>query len=132
MRNKFTRKYFDAYHCYIPTAYPEEDYDDRNALHAMYVVESLHCRRLMLTFTQEDSISMRLPCFQMCPAIAIREISLNSTRFYSVANHAQCDRRNEAPDFQASSGLGWLHRIFNVMICGGHLWRWLVEVFVLP
>ncbi|KAI8628818.1 Fructosamine kinase-domain-containing protein [Xylariaceae sp. FL1651] len=34
-RNKFTRKYFNAYHSHFPKAAPEEDYDDRNALYAM-------------------------------------------------------------------------------------------------
>ncbi|KAI0527862.1 Fructosamine kinase-domain-containing protein [Xylaria bambusicola] len=34
-RNKFTRKYFNAYHSHIPKSAPEDDYDDRNALYAM-------------------------------------------------------------------------------------------------
>ncbi|KAI1116129.1 Fructosamine kinase-domain-containing protein [Nemania sp. NC0429] len=34
-RNKFTPKYFDAYHLHIPKSEPKEDYDDRNALYAM-------------------------------------------------------------------------------------------------
>ncbi|KAI1328532.1 Fructosamine kinase-domain-containing protein [Xylariaceae sp. FL0255] len=34
-RNKFNRKYFNAYHSHFPKAAPEEDYDDRNALYAM-------------------------------------------------------------------------------------------------
>ncbi|KAK8061558.1 hypothetical protein PG994_007924, partial [Apiospora phragmitis] len=33
--NKFTRKYFNAYHAHCPKSAPEEDYDDRNALYAM-------------------------------------------------------------------------------------------------
>ncbi|KAJ5738348.1 Fructosamine kinase-domain-containing protein [Penicillium malachiteum] len=35
VRNRFTEKYFQAYHSYIPKAKPEEDYDDRNALYAL-------------------------------------------------------------------------------------------------
>ncbi|KAH8589977.1 NADP-dependent oxidoreductase domain-containing protein [Bisporella sp. PMI_857] len=34
-RNKFSRSYFNAYHSHIPKSFPEEDYDDRNALYAM-------------------------------------------------------------------------------------------------
>ncbi|KAI1358494.1 Fructosamine kinase-domain-containing protein [Xylaria arbuscula] len=34
-RNKFTRKYFNAYHSHMPKSAPEGDYDDRNALYAM-------------------------------------------------------------------------------------------------
>ncbi|KAK6845809.1 WD40 repeat-like protein [Apiospora arundinis] len=34
-RNKFTRKYFNAYHAHCPKSAPEADYDDRNALYAM-------------------------------------------------------------------------------------------------
>ncbi|KAL6700738.1 Fructosamine kinase domain-containing protein [Trichoderma pleuroticola] len=34
-RNKFTRRYFQAYHSHIPKAEPEEDYDDRNALYSL-------------------------------------------------------------------------------------------------
>ncbi|KAG4424638.1 hypothetical protein IFR04_002171 [Cadophora malorum] len=34
-RNKFSRVYFNAYHSHIPKTYPEEDYDDRNALYSM-------------------------------------------------------------------------------------------------
>ncbi|KAI0141225.1 Fructosamine kinase-domain-containing protein [Xylariaceae sp. FL1272] len=34
-RNKFSRKYFKAYHSHFPRSHPEEDYDDRNALYAM-------------------------------------------------------------------------------------------------
>ena len=35
-RNKFFRVYFDEYHLHFPKSLPEEDYDDRNALYAMY------------------------------------------------------------------------------------------------
>ncbi|KAI2634224.1 NADP-dependent oxidoreductase domain-containing protein [Hypomontagnella submonticulosa] len=35
-RNKFTRRYFQAYHSHIPKSEPEEDYDDRNALYSLY------------------------------------------------------------------------------------------------
>lgn len=35
-RNKFSRSYFNAYHSHVAKSYPEEDYDDRNALYAMY------------------------------------------------------------------------------------------------
>ncbi|GAW16790.1 hypothetical protein ANO14919_062280 [Xylariales sp. No.14919] len=34
-RNKFTQKYFNAYHSHIPKSAPEDDYEDRNALYAM-------------------------------------------------------------------------------------------------
>ncbi|KAL7945336.1 Fructosamine kinase domain-containing protein [Trichoderma barbatum] len=34
-RNKFTRRYFQAYHSLVPKAEPEEDYDDRNALYSL-------------------------------------------------------------------------------------------------
>ncbi|KAF8862531.1 hypothetical protein BDZ45DRAFT_616832 [Acephala macrosclerotiorum] len=34
-RNKFSRKYFHAYHSRVPKSLPEEDYDDRNALYSM-------------------------------------------------------------------------------------------------
>lgn len=34
-RNKFSRTYFHAYHCHVPKSFPEEDYDDRNALYSM-------------------------------------------------------------------------------------------------
>lgn len=34
-RNKFTRRYFQAYHSHVPKAEPEEDYDDRNALYSL-------------------------------------------------------------------------------------------------
>ncbi|RYP84416.1 hypothetical protein DL770_005208 [Monosporascus sp. CRB-9-2] len=34
-RNKFTRRYFQAYHSHIPKSEPEEDYDSRNALYAL-------------------------------------------------------------------------------------------------
>ena len=33
----FSKSYFDAYHHHIPKSSPEEDYDDRNALYALYV-----------------------------------------------------------------------------------------------
>ncbi|KAL7903975.1 Fructosamine kinase domain-containing protein [Trichoderma velutinum] len=36
-RNRFTRRYFQAYHSHIPKSEPEEDYDDRNRLYALYV-----------------------------------------------------------------------------------------------
>ncbi|KAK1761730.1 Fructosamine kinase-domain-containing protein [Phialemonium atrogriseum] len=35
VRNKFTQRYFEAYHSHIPKAEPEEDYDDRNALYSL-------------------------------------------------------------------------------------------------
>ncbi|PVH67892.1 hypothetical protein DL98DRAFT_636049 [Cadophora sp. DSE1049] len=34
-RNNFSRIYFDTYHSYIPKSFPEEDYDDRNALYSI-------------------------------------------------------------------------------------------------
>ncbi|KAI1356445.1 Fructosamine kinase-domain-containing protein [Xylaria sp. FL0043] len=34
-RNKFSQKYFNAYHSHFPKSQPVEDYDDRNALYAM-------------------------------------------------------------------------------------------------
>ncbi|KAF3056226.1 Alcohol dehydrogenase [NADP(+)] [Daldinia childiae] len=34
-RNKFTRRYFKAYHSHIPKSEPQEDYDDRNALYSL-------------------------------------------------------------------------------------------------
>ncbi|XDG08716.1 hypothetical protein ABKA04_008331 [Annulohypoxylon sp. FPYF3050] len=34
-RNKFTRRYFQAYHSHIPKSEPQEDYDDRNALYSL-------------------------------------------------------------------------------------------------
>ncbi|KAI0378272.1 Fructosamine kinase-domain-containing protein [Hypomontagnella monticulosa] len=34
-RNKFTRRYFQAYHSHIPKSDPQEDYDDRNALYSL-------------------------------------------------------------------------------------------------
>ncbi|PKY00545.1 hypothetical protein P168DRAFT_299936 [Aspergillus campestris IBT 28561] len=34
-RNKFSKSYFNTYHSHIPKTYPEEDYDDRNALYSM-------------------------------------------------------------------------------------------------
>lgn len=40
LRNKFSQRYFEAYHTHIPKSVPEEDYDDRNALYSLYV-ESL-------------------------------------------------------------------------------------------
>ncbi|RYC65941.1 hypothetical protein CHU98_g184 [Xylaria longipes] len=46
-RNKFTRKYFNAYHSHIPKSAPEDDYDDRNALYAMVIDEM---RRLVQKF----------------------------------------------------------------------------------
>jgi fructosamine-3-kinase len=39
-RNKFSDSYFDAYHKIMPKTEPVEDYDDRNALYALYGVES--------------------------------------------------------------------------------------------
>ncbi|KAH6604302.1 hypothetical protein Trco_007748 [Trichoderma cornu-damae] len=38
-RNKFTRRYFEAYYSHIPKAKPEEDYDNRNALYSLYVAQ---------------------------------------------------------------------------------------------
>ncbi|KAK4142025.1 Fructosamine kinase-domain-containing protein [Dichotomopilus funicola] len=35
VRNKFTRRYFEAYQSIIPKAEPEADFDDRNALYAL-------------------------------------------------------------------------------------------------
>ncbi|KAK1845817.1 hypothetical protein CCHR01_11549 [Colletotrichum chrysophilum] len=46
-RNRFTQEYFDAYHSLIAKSDPIEDYDDRNALYAMYVVQAVH--RCLLT-----------------------------------------------------------------------------------
>ena len=40
-RNKFCSIYFDTYHFHIPKSFPEEDYEDRNALYAMLVLYSL-------------------------------------------------------------------------------------------
>ncbi|KAL4970911.1 NADP-dependent oxidoreductase domain-containing protein [Aspergillus stella-maris] len=34
-RNKFSRRYFNTYHSYVPKSAPEEDYDDRNALYSL-------------------------------------------------------------------------------------------------
>lgn len=34
-RNKFSQSYFNAYRSHFPPSFPEEDYDDRNALYAM-------------------------------------------------------------------------------------------------
>ncbi|KAI0895594.1 Fructosamine kinase-domain-containing protein [Annulohypoxylon nitens] len=34
-RNKFTRRYYQAYHSHIPKSEPQEDYDDRNALYSL-------------------------------------------------------------------------------------------------
>ncbi|KAI1134033.1 Fructosamine/Ketosamine-3-kinase [Hypoxylon sp. FL0543] len=34
-RNRFTRRYFEAYHSHIPKSEPQEDYDDRNALYSL-------------------------------------------------------------------------------------------------
>ncbi|KAH6723222.1 Fructosamine kinase-domain-containing protein [Leptodontidium sp. MPI-SDFR-AT-0119] len=34
-RNKFPSVYFNTYHSHIPKSFPEEDYDDRNALYSM-------------------------------------------------------------------------------------------------
>lgn len=34
-RNKFTRRYFQAYHSHIPKSEPQEDYDGRNALYSL-------------------------------------------------------------------------------------------------
>ncbi|KAI1500932.1 Fructosamine kinase-domain-containing protein [Biscogniauxia marginata] len=47
VRNKFSRKYFNAYHSHFPKAAPEEDYDDRNALYAMRF--NLHAAALFPT-----------------------------------------------------------------------------------
>ncbi|PTB78722.1 hypothetical protein M440DRAFT_1390335 [Trichoderma longibrachiatum ATCC 18648] len=33
-RNRFTARYFEAYHAIIPKSEPVEDYDDRNALYS--------------------------------------------------------------------------------------------------
>ncbi|TFB04338.1 hypothetical protein CCMA1212_004144 [Trichoderma ghanense] len=33
-RNKFTGRYFESYHSFIPKSEPIEDYDDRNALYS--------------------------------------------------------------------------------------------------
>ncbi|KAI0834344.1 NADP-dependent oxidoreductase domain-containing protein [Hypoxylon sp. FL0890] len=38
-RNKFTRRYFQAYHSHIPKSEPQEDYDDRNALYSFNAVK---------------------------------------------------------------------------------------------
>lgn len=35
-RNMFSQEYFDVYHAHMPRSEPAEDYDDRNALYALY------------------------------------------------------------------------------------------------
>lgn len=62
-RNKFTRRYFQAYHSHIPKAEPEEDYDDRNALYSLYVVHADNFDNLTYSFDLGDSICTLQHCF---------------------------------------------------------------------
>ncbi|PVH71387.1 hypothetical protein DL98DRAFT_106360 [Cadophora sp. DSE1049] len=51
-RNKFSRIYFNMYHSHIPKFFPEEDYDDRNALYSMSVPHPELQLQLMKANTQ--------------------------------------------------------------------------------
>ncbi|KAL4987831.1 hypothetical protein BDW68DRAFT_187685 [Aspergillus falconensis] len=46
-RNKFSKRYFNSYHSYVPKSAPEENYDDRNALYCLVIDEM---KRLILRY----------------------------------------------------------------------------------
>lgn len=65
-RNKFTSLYFQMYHSHTPKSQPEEDYEDRNALYALYAFISTRCHPLA---DERDvaggSICTRRHCFRI-------------------------------------------------------------------